>query len=439
MPISFEPQGPYNPAVSSAYGAAQEYDRLAPLLQQHALANQQMQFQAQQAQAHLAAQAVQGAADRQAQADMQAKQLSQRRQEFMASQGVSPRETFQAQAALDQQREHAELQNWLQQREFSNADDMQLRKYNQGVSAVQEGLANGTLTQEQANAALFQLKTHIDPLEMKQKASQQKHLDLQNNMLNQQAAQQALHQEVYKKVVSGNAEQVKVPVRDEQGRVVAYLYPQADGKYHEVKIDAGKEKPVTSPEGLKATDYLKAFHDVVTGIDKKVMAKDDMGRPQFPDLHTAEGRAEAIRSELAARGLAPTLQEHFARQQQQQAAPPPQQQGGGRLPGFLDQFVPRPPQPQPAPPPPRPFDPSKPETLGPDERRAVETFDALRRKAGEARLGGRLTDTEQIKVLGDVTRAKHLLASHGSTAAMSPAVLAEYRGLLESVQTALAG
>ena len=196
MPITYATPEPFAPGISSAYGAAQQYSQDAPSvigaasraagLRADAQARaEQLQFayaqanaQSQDRRAALYTQSEMANADRQQQSLNLGAQLTQRNDEA----------TFEGQARMAQQAQHADLQNWLGQQDLSQKEAMRLQR----MKAAVDDVMASNLTPEQKQDAIVQLRTGIDPLEQRLKTSQAKMATAHAQAYQQQAEMDAI-------------------------------------------------------------------------------------------------------------------------------------------------------------------------------------------------------------------------------------------------------
>jgi hypothetical protein len=175
MPINYEPPSPVAPYTSAAYGAAEEYDKMAPLVAQY----RQQQVQAGLAGAQAYNQGIESTVQRSGQAAQQNTQLEalhqnqlfqNQEQQRQYAQQAQMQYAQQEQQAAQQRAQQEQEQRMLQQHmdtQFSQAQELQRQKYDQASSWVQQQLDAKMITPEDATNMLATIHGIQSPLELK--------------------------------------------------------------------------------------------------------------------------------------------------------------------------------------------------------------------------------------------------------------------------------
>ena len=224
MSISFEQPQPFSPAISSAYGQAGVMQQNNPLfLQQQQMRQQQMlaQQEMQQRAAEHTAAVQQQAAELAQRGELARQEMGLRQQALDAEQSVSARDVFHAQAAMAAQAQAADLHAYYSQQEMTQHEAILLQRKRQALAEV---MNNPTLDDETRQNMALQIKTGIDPLEAKQKATQLKYQQMQTQRLQQEVAQQTSIQTQNEKFWAMGADDRHKPVYDRD------LLGQVDGE-----------------------------------------------------------------------------------------------------------------------------------------------------------------------------------------------------------------
>lgn len=208
------------PDIASAYGAAQQWSQDFPVLQRQQqgiveanLQSAAMQSRAgQQAQA-LAAHTQMANAQRQAQAQAQGEQ--QAHQSQMLAQQQSGQYGLQAQ--------HAELQMMVANNQLSQQENLRLQRLRSAMGTVQEQVQNGSLTQEEGNDLLMQIRTGISPLEQRKARAAQEHIRLQNMQLEKQMAFQDKLMAERERFRNSNFEDRVIKRYDDAGNAMEFI------------------------------------------------------------------------------------------------------------------------------------------------------------------------------------------------------------------------
>lgn len=173
MPISYQPAAPVGAfaALARQQNGSQGGVPLSEMYAMEMQAKQQASLQ----NASLMAQ------DRQFQ-DAHADQRAQ----FAASQNFSPRDQGIAQAQQAAQAQRFQHQIQLNQEELTQGENLRLQRLKQGADAIKQQIADGTVTEDEGKQMLGQLNTPIQVFEARKAASQIKHQDSQNELMQQQ-------------------------------------------------------------------------------------------------------------------------------------------------------------------------------------------------------------------------------------------------------------
>lgn len=297
MAINYEPPSPVAPATSAAYGASQEYDRMAPVIQG---------YRAQQLQAGIAgAQAYnQGIGDvtqrtvaagqqnTQLEALYQNQRFQQQQQQAEQAQRAAMQSAQMEQQAAEQRSQQEQQQRMLQQHmdtQFSQAQELQRQKYEQADSWIDQQVAAKLISPEDGvnmKSSVRDLRTPLELAKMKSEAAfkdsqaKEQQAIVERNTQQQLkiaglAAQTAEQRTVpiYKAGVEDGIRadmgafdparagifgqvspdlakqmyeaEVKKRLQGKAGAVESYIYTDAEGKTHIIKPDAH-----VRPDGL---------------------------------------------------------------------------------------------------------------------------------------------------------------------------------------------
>jgi len=164
MPITYEPAQPAAFNTVARYG--QMTAPLAPATQA-ALGMQERQAainaQFVEGQSAIASQDFNQGENRRLQGDL-----------YAMSRQVSPRDVYEANARLDQQRQHVELMAWANNQDMTQAEVLKLQRQKQAVAAVMD--RTDWTDQEKADA-ITQLRTGIDVGQKRLQATQQRKIE----------------------------------------------------------------------------------------------------------------------------------------------------------------------------------------------------------------------------------------------------------------------
>lgn len=210
MPIEFAQPEPFAPGINAAYGAQQEYDQFAPILQQQrSQANSLLEGQASRelagglaaAQARLASQTAGAhiASDNQnaalaAGTHQQIAREQNANEQYLAqvhSVDQQNAQTFAgAQGQFDAQ-QHAEIQNWLMGQEMTQQEQMRLQRQQYAVAEIQN---DPGLSDQEKMDYIRELKTGIDVGKQRLQRTQQQHMEQQNQLQAQQLQTAKAHE-----------------------------------------------------------------------------------------------------------------------------------------------------------------------------------------------------------------------------------------------------
>lgn len=308
MPISYETPQPFSSAISSAYGAAQQFSQDAPAIisatmQGAQLRNQQQgqrdaltlaalqaNAESQDRRASLYQRSNEANADREQQALNLGATLTQRNQEA----------TFDANVRMLQQARGAELQNWLGQQEMTQKEAMRLQQMKAAVADVQ----SSNLPPEMKEAAIMRLRTGIDPLEERAKMTQAKMMEEHANLYKAQVAQKQYEVQQMAKVMNMTAAervhyevdpQVKQQIENDVARLPIPQEAKALEVRRRIAAHPGAQQFVIAPDGkLEAVkrerpEPVKPFFMAVPDYNKVAQAEADRAHPP-------EGGEEAART-----------------------------------------------------------------------------------------------------------------------------------------------
>jgi hypothetical protein len=214
MPIVFQQPEPFSQQISAGAGAAQQFNTTLPTISSlyaaaghnRAAANAAAFQQAAAAQAQNASQNFQGEQF----AGQQAAQMQMQQAAIGAQYGL--------------QQQHAENQAWVSQQQLSQGENLRLQRMQNAVGDIQNAMNNKTMTQEDGNNAIVQLRTGIDPLRQRQERQQsqlmQQAFERQQTVAGQQDILFDQQQAHYNSTAQDNA-QVVVDPRNGRQHIVA--------------------------------------------------------------------------------------------------------------------------------------------------------------------------------------------------------------------------
>lgn len=187
MPITFESPEPFDASIASRYGASQSLNSILPTMASMANANAQHGIEQQR----IAANFAESGADRQARQNQFGASLNWDEAKHTSNTALAYDEMkqraslFQAQQAnqfalADQ---HVKNQAWLSQQEFNQADAMEMRQIDHGVSQLKADLKANKITQPMFDAMLPAMSMTKNQLRAKQQMTEQKHVEMQTQMM----------------------------------------------------------------------------------------------------------------------------------------------------------------------------------------------------------------------------------------------------------------
>lgn len=340
MPIEFAQPEPVAPQISSAYGRAQQWSQdsptLANLAVQTAAHNQQSAAQAQQqvnANANLGYEAANAQANRYSAGDAANANREQQALDLGASlTQQNDAITYQANAAAAAAQQHAQLAAYVNSQDMTQKEQMRLT---QQQAALADVWNDPSLAPEERSAMAMQIKTGIDPLAQKLKATQQKHTEMQNQLIQQQTAHELTKNDMQVKYANMNFDQlVKTRAtpdaqaefeaeanqqnmtpqeRDayvqkragETGRLTNWVYkPSSDGRFewHHVPPDKTTKDDAQKQQMAAWKDYHAARDAASKETDAYMKVEGNQGK----DWHTI------FNDTMKTHGIAPTFAEHLA-------------------------------------------------------------------------------------------------------------------------------
>lgn len=309
MAINYEPPQPVAPATSAAYGASQEYDRMAPIIQG---------YRAQQLQAGIAgAQAYnQGIGDvtqrtvaagqqnTQLEALYQNQRFQQQQQQAEQAQRAAMQSAQMEQQAAEQRSQQEQQQRMLQQHmdtQFSQSQELQRQKYEQADSWIDQQVAAGTLDRETAinmKSSVRDLRTPLELAKMKSDTAQQ-----------QARAKEYESQAMKQKQIALQAAKIDAMSLDERtkhtynpavlARVLQDLGPRSDGSgpmgtiAQQLYDKTAKQRVEADENGIMATHILQSDGKLIeVKSNKHVRAdglpSDALSNPSFTSMINQE-------------------------------------------------------------------------------------------------------------------------------------------------------
>lgn len=192
MPIVYAQPDPMSPAISSQYGAAQQFSQDAPSIIGARTAAARMQQDAQQEEARLALS--RQVADAQAQdrraalyTGSQIAQADRQQQAMNVGAALENRldlQSMEGQQRIAQIQEHAAASEWLNRQDMTQREAMRLQKLKAAVDEVK----SSRLSPEMKDAAILKLRTEIDPLEMRMKQTMTRQAEMRGQMMEAEMA-----------------------------------------------------------------------------------------------------------------------------------------------------------------------------------------------------------------------------------------------------------
>jgi hypothetical protein len=158
MPVVFQQPDPFSASISAQYGATEQFDKTLPVLSSMYEQQQNRNFAAGQA---LTAQ------------NAQAQAQTAHNREAAYQTDVQSADRFEAQRReqaqqLEVQARSQQFQAAMQDRQLTYADQIKQQERQNALTAIQEAVANGTLTKEEAGPYALKIRTGIDTFRMQQ-------------------------------------------------------------------------------------------------------------------------------------------------------------------------------------------------------------------------------------------------------------------------------
>jgi hypothetical protein len=224
VPIVFAPPQPVAPQISAAAGAAEQFNRFAPVLQR-----QQEAAAAAYAQSYAtAARMAEGQADRSQRGAEFAATAEARGQALALDAGQQAAQMqFRAQLAQQQQagegeqlRERYRLMQETQAAELTHREKVEYNRLQMAAGAIRD---NPDLDAAAKNDLLTQIHARVSPLQDRMARTRMQQEQLENQRLQQQLAQQDIIAKDRAAFMAGNLQAVTRDVRDEAGNVVGTM------------------------------------------------------------------------------------------------------------------------------------------------------------------------------------------------------------------------
>ena len=316
MPIVFRGPDPVAPEIASAYGAAQVSQQNLPQLAQQYAQQAQMAQQRSLQTAQLGLQAREGDLNRMTQGaniihDDAARQqaLQQQNQQFFTRINAEQDQVaFQAQAAAARQAQAAQLLAWVNQQDLSQKEKMRLERMRNAIGEVNSLVASNQLTPEEAQNYLVQLRTGIDPLEQRARASQARMYEQHAKQYEAQVAMQTKAQAAtaaYMAELQNTLPMQKGPngemVMDPEAilKLPIRLMPNSNGEMHDPILPnrqmAAKMVEAKAKAAQDAADAKAKADEKAAEKEKEIQArllqqyKDEL-KDKMEDLKTIEQR-----------------------------------------------------------------------------------------------------------------------------------------------------
>lgn len=344
MPITFQPAEPVAPQVSSAYGAAEQFDKTLPTLMgayEHAAS---LQAQVAQHNAALSAQVgeanarnVTGAGIAEGQRQEHEADRAERRQQLAASMLPSARDLFHAQAAQDAMAKHAQVQAWLQGQKLSQQETLRLQRMR---AAVGEVMSNPTLSQDEKDTLALHLKTGIDPLAQRQKQAQAQMMQAHAEMFHQQAAQaksvETQNADFEKKLLESGVGVLKW-ADPHTGKIHPLIQNSRTGEWYNPLLSSAKSaaaEGVKTAGGLSEENYLKHRLEVIKSVDQWIAQREKPvkgadGKESVPHQFTPEERKQLYDDALKQADMGASWEQHLKRRGRMKDPGEPDVGGGG--------------------------------------------------------------------------------------------------------------
>jgi hypothetical protein len=313
MAIIFEQPQAIAPAISTAYGAGEQAMSDFPAIAQAYGNAARMNQQTNLASAENATRTAMANADRIQQGGMFAGQLAQRQREMLSQQQMHNDsivnqgflQAQQAQAHMAAQVQAAQLNAWASQQDITFKEQQQLNLLKSKVADVQN---DPNFSPEEKTRILSMIKFKVDPLEMKAQATQQKMMQQKMQMMQQQEAQVAAIKHLNDAYAAGNVESLPLftdPLTGQQHRMLMNHQGEWYDPFTKARADAakaqGKPEKTADEFGRTPQDYTRTRQAVAKTVDAAI--KDGTAKP--------EERAKRIEAGMAELGFKGSLADHF--------------------------------------------------------------------------------------------------------------------------------
>lgn len=470
------------------------YETAAPIAAAGAVGFAQEQAQQRQRSAQMAAAAGQGGGFRGGRDDgfdiqsaIQNRDMMQFRQQQQAdSMAPSARDQFLASAEMTQATHRATLQQQLAQSELSQQENMRLQRMRNAVGEVS---ADPTLTDDEKSNLILQLKTGIDPLQQRLTKTKLAQETLQKQAMTDSYNQLAALRQAEAKANTQSFEEKTtywVPP-DTIANIVADLKensplggmvpPEVMGKIaqeiamkqglgvHMMRKSNGDFEPIQASggasgsrssaggkgasqegrheSGLDVNKWLTArahIEDMVDNAAAQTVTDANTGgkSPSRPELQSPEGRQKEVERRLRAAGIPANLDEFQSgvKKPEQKGYKSPYEKPPVTIPNPFNQWLDGGDPAAAAPAKPEPFNPLKPESLKPEQRRLVEKSNET---AGRIETSGVLDPMQKREALKLHREAGAILAEYGSVEAMraNPGTMKHYLTILSHLDAIL--
>lgn len=300
MAINYEPPSPVAPYTSAAYGAAEEYDKMAPIVLQYRQAQLQAGLagaQAYQSGINSTNQRTEAAGQQNTQLEaLHQSQVFQGQQEqIRAAQAQSMQYQQQEQQAAEQRSQQEQQSRMLQQHydlQFSQEQELQRQKLQSADTWVDQQVAAFMLTPEDGvnmKAGIRNLRTPLELQKMKSEAAQRQAQAQEQQALVEQKTQQQLK---IAGLAAKTAQERTVPIyktgiedsiRGEMGE----FDPANAGVFGQLSPDLAKQ--------MYEAEVQKRLKGVPNGIESYIYT-DAEGKTHIikPDKSTADSTAQEI-------------------------------------------------------------------------------------------------------------------------------------------------
>ncbi len=206
---------------------------------------------------------------------------------------------------------------------LSHAERLHLMQLQQGLSAVQQQVFDGTLTPQEGQQLQAMLQTGINPYQLRQQQAHLQHMQLQNQLLDSQAAHQVLKLQQAQKFQAMTAEERIVRLPDMPG---AYYWDH-NGDLKPVPGSTREPISAQTVQGVRNRMASEVDHDLTAW--RTDQAKPEASRsgfePQWIRDHPLTMPLHVIRE----REIERRTQRELQRMGGGSRANPQQEQGGG--------------------------------------------------------------------------------------------------------------